>query len=185
MKKHNAILALSALGLLLTGCGEQPANPTTNTATTPTTGDTTVATGPLAFLDAGKIRIDIMNDLGATIKYGDKAVESLKVVDLVNVAFSLEGTVTAETINVIVVAEGKAATDGSSSSESVAVNPGIEAASFAEYLQSFTTDYLADYIGGKAYVAFSTGNNPTWTKGLNTSLDEKIQARIDQIKNLG
>ena len=182
MKKHNAILALSALGLLLTGCGEPSATtPTTNTAT----GNTTIATGPLTFLNAGKIRIDIMNDLGATIKYGDKAVESLKVVDFVNVAFSLEGAVTAETINVIVVAEGKAAADGSSSSESVAVNPGIEAASFAEYLQSFTKDYLADYIDGKAYVAFSTGDTPTWTKGLNTSLDEKIQARIDQIKNLG
>lgn len=183
MKKHNAILALSALGLLLTGCGEQPS--TTTSANNTTTEDSTVvATGPLTFLDAGKIRIDIMNDLGATIKYGDKAVESLKAVDFVNAAFSLEGTVTAETINVIVVTEGKAA-DGSSSSESAGVNPGIEAASFAEYLQSFTKDYLADYIGGKAYVAFSTGENPTWTKGLNTTLDEKIQARIDQLKNLG
>ena len=183
MKKHNAILALSALGLLLTGCGEQPS--TTTSANNTTTEDSTVvATGPLTFLDAGKIRIDIMNDLGATIKYGDKAVESLKAVDFVNAAFSLEGTVTAETINVIVVTEGKAA-DGSSSSESAGVNPGIEAASFAEYLQSFTKDYLADYIGGKAYVAFSTGENPTWTKGLNATLDEKIQARIDQLKNLG
>ena len=183
MKKHNAILALSALGLLLTGCGEQPS--TTTPANNTTTEDSTVvATGPLTFLDAGKIRIDIMNDLGATIKYGDKAVESLKAVDFVNAAFSLDGTVTAETINVIVVTEGKA-TDGSSSSESAGVNPGIEAASFAEYLQSFTKDYLADYIGGKAYVAFSTGENPTWTKGLNTTLDEKIQTRIDQLKNLG
>ena len=184
MKKHNAILALSALGLLLTGCGEQPST-TTPANNTTTEGTTVVATGPLTFLDAGKIRIDIMNDLGATIKYGDKAVESLKAVDFVNAAFSLEGTVTAETINVIFVAEGKAAADGSSSSESAAVNPGIEAASFAEYLQSFTKDYLADYVGGKAYVAFSTGENPTWTKGLNTTLDEKIQARIDQLKNLG
>ncbi len=183
MKKHNAILALSALGLLLTGCGEQPS--TTTPANNTTTEDSTVvATGPLTFLDAGKIRIDIMNDLGATIKYGDKAVESLKAVDFVNAAFSLDGTVTAETINVIVVTEGKAA-DGSSTSESAGVNPGIEAASFAEYLQSFTKDYLADYIGGKAYVAFSTGENPTWTKGLNTTLDEKIQTRIDQLKNLG
>lgn len=183
MKKHNAILALSALGLLLTGCGEQPS--TTTPANNTTTEDSTVvATGPLTFLDAGKIRIDIMNDLGATIKYGDKAVESLKAVDFVNAAFSLEGTVTAETINVIVVTEGKAA-DGSSTSESAGVNPGIEAASFAEYLQSFTQDYLADYVGGKAYVAFSTGENPTWTKGLNTTLDEKIQTRIDQLKNLG
>ena len=182
MKKHNAILALSALGLLLTGCGEPstttPSNNTTTQDTTP------VATGALTFLDAGKIRIDIMNDLGATIKYGDKAVESLKAVDFVNAAFSLEGTVSAATINVIVVTEGKS-TDGSSTSESAGVNPGIEAASFAEYLQSFTKDYLADYVGGKAYVAFSTGENPTWTKGLNTTLDEKIQTRIDQLKNLG
>jgi hypothetical protein len=164
--------------LLLTGCNSSNKE---EQSVAPATTSEQVAASILSFVQTNQIRFDIMDDLGVAFKYGDSAVTSTQSLELVkDKAVTFTGELSVESVNFIVVTENK---DGAN--VTCAYNPEILKAGLAEYLQSFATDYLNSYVGGRAYVAISNGaNEGKWTKGLNAELDTKIQRQIDASKAL-
>lgn len=173
--KHTKILtvALLASSLLLAGCNSdsKKGEPTPS-------GET--ETSLLPFIGNSKIRFDIMSDLGLTFKLGDSTIVSTEQLTLVNAAVSYTGEAKVSSVNFIVFTER---VDNGVNANSCAYNPGIEIASLGEFLQGFTKDYLYGGNVNKAYVAISDGAaEGTWTKGLNTELDARIQRQIDFLK---
>ena len=122
----------------------------------------------LTFIDEGKIRIDIMDQaLANNFTYGNAVVESTKQITHSSTAkLAIRGEITAANVNFIVVIDN----DGTSS-DRVSYHPGIAKESLEEFLNS-TIDIAT---GKRIYVAISTGKI-NWTKGLNTALDQKLNA---------
>lgn len=122
----------------------------------------------LTFIDEGKIRIDIMDQsLTSNFTYGNGVVESTKQMTHSSTAkLATRGDVTAANVNFIVVIDN----DGTSS-DRVSYHPGIAKESLEEFLNG-TIDIAT---GKRIYVAISTGKI-NWTKGLNTALDQKLNA---------
>lgn len=139
------------------GGGSQP-TPSTD-VTTPTY---------LTFIDEGKIRIDVMDQaLANNFTYGNAVVESTKQMTHSSTAkLATRGEITAEAVNFIVVIDN----DGTSS-DRVSYHPGI----LKESLDEFLSDTIEIGSGKRIYVAISTGTI-NWTKGLNTALDQKLNA---------
>ena len=160
-----------ALSFMLASCGN---NDTTKNATNTTTKvvDTTTNSGAvvinyLSFINDNMIRVDIMNDLGVTFKYGEETVTSQGSLALnENSKLSYTGELTdVSKVNVILVMD-------SDTGATVSVNQGVTSSRFLELLGRLP-------ISGskKVYVAISTGT-PTWTKGLNAAMDTAIEGYI-------
>ena len=163
--------------LVLTGCASSD-----NSADASKAGDASQEVTPkstLSFLNNGQIRFDIMDDLGVSFKYGDSAITSTQPLNLVkDAAVTFSGELSAESVNFIVYSEAK-----DNDSFVCAYHPEVLKDSVAEFLESFATDYLNDFVGGKAYVAISNGaSEGKWTKGLSAELDKIVQEKVDVFK---
>lgn len=177
--KHTKILTVALLttGLLLAGCNSDSKKGEPTVDPTPS-GET--ETSLLPFIGNSKVRFDIMSDLGLTFKFGETTIVSTEQLTLVNAAVTYTGEAKVSSVNFIVVTEG---VDNGINANSCAYNPGIEVAHLSEFLEGFATDYLSGSNVNKAYVAISDGaSEGTWTKGLNSELDAKIQKQIDFLK---
>lgn len=161
-----------ALSFMLASCGN---NDTTKNATNTTTKvvDTTTNSGAvvinyLSFINDNMIRVDIMNDLGVTFKYGEETVTSqgsLALNENSKLSYTGELTTDVSKVNVILVMDND-------TGATVSVNKGVTSSRFLELLGRLP-------INGskKVYVAISTGT-PTWTKGLNAAMDTAIEGYI-------
>ena len=161
-----------ALSFMLASCGN---NDTTKNATNTTTKvvDTTTNSGVvvinyLSFINDNMIRVDIMNDLGVTFKYGEETVTSqgsLALNENSKLSYTGELTTDVSKVNVILVMDND-------TGATVSVNQGVTSSRFLELLGRLP-------INGskKVYVAISTGT-PTWTKGLNAAMDTAIEGYI-------
>jgi hypothetical protein len=162
--------------LLLTGCNSSNKE---EQSVAPATTSEQASTSVLSFLQANQIRFDIMDDLGVTFKYGDSEIASTQPLELVkDKAVTFTGELSVETVNFIVYSETK-----NNDQFVCAYHPEVLKDSVAEFLQSFATDYLNDFVGGRAYVAISNGASAgKWTKGLSAELDKTVQQKIDVFK---
>lgn len=176
MKVKLLAAALLASTLLLAGCNNAKQEDKGGEQKDDDKGETVKST--LSFLQNNQIRFDIMNDdLGLSFKYGDDAIVSKTPLAFAEKTLSATGELAKETLNFIIAVEKDA------NSFTLNINPGILKESLNEYLADFTTSYLKEAVGGKAYIAISEGGKEaTWTKGLSAELDEKIQARINILK---
>lgn len=178
MKPTKLLPVVCLMGsLLLTGCAS-----TNNDGEASKAGDQSQEVAPksaLSFLNNGQIRFDIMDNLGISFKYGDNAISSAQPLNLVkDAAVTFSGELSAESVNFIVYSESKG-----NDKFVCAYHPEVLKDSVAEFLQSFATDYLNDYVEGKAYVAISNGASAgKWTKGLSEELDKALQQKIDVFK---
>lgn len=170
MKFKKILLTLGAVfAFALASCGGS------NNSNTPSEGeggqtpsaDVTTPTY-LTFIDEGKIRIDIMDQtLANNFTYGNAVVESTKQITHSSTAkLATRGEITAETVNFIVVIDN----DGTVS-DKISNHPGIA----KENLETFLNSTIEIGTGKRIYVAISTGTI-NWTKGLNTALDQKLNA---------
>ena len=90
----------------------------------------------------------------------------VKVVTSLKPLIAIRGDITAANVNFIVVIDN----DGTSS-DRVSYHPGI----LKESLEEFLNGTIDIATGKRIYVAISTGKI-NWTKGLNTALDQKLNA---------
>ena len=155
MKFKKILLTLGAVfAFALASCGGN------NNSNTPSEGEggqtpqADVSTPTyLTFVQEGKIRIDI--------------IESTKQITHSSTAkLATRGEITAANVNFIVVIDN----DGTSS-DRVSYHPGIA----KENLEEFLNSTIEIGTGKRIYVAISTGKI-NWTKGLNTALDQKLNA---------
>ncbi len=173
MKLKKVLLGITgalALTFALTACGDEgtktdtdPKPVNTNTNTGSDNGDATPSSSVnyLTFMGDKKLRVDIMNDLGATFNYGNEAIQSKKETTLdTNTKLTVSGEFTVETVNFIVVFDN---TTGGS----VSVHKGLDAERVGEFLSKYPMS------GNKMYIAISSGE-ATWTKGLNEKMDATI-----------
>ena len=161
-----------ALSFMLASCGNNDTTKNGSTNTTTKVVDTTTNSGDvvinyLSFINDNMIRVDIMNDLGVTFKYGEETVTSQGSLALnENSKLSYTGELTdVSKVNVVLVMDNE-------TGATVSVNQGVTSSRFLELLGRLP-------ISGskKVYVAISTGT-PTWTKGLNAAMDTAIEGYI-------
>ena len=122
----------------------------------------------LNFISNGKVRVDIMNDnLGCGFTYGNEVVTNKKEMTYgATNTLGISGTLAVNSLNFVIVVEKE-------TGYSFTVNKGIEKEYIEEYL-SMSSKYAN---AKKIYIAISTGD-VNWTKGLNTSMDAKINTYI-------
>ena len=179
MKLKNVLFGLTgalALGFMLASCGNNAKNdvsttPTKEVTTTPeeSTPEVTKAevVNYLTFMGDNKARVDIMNDLGVTFTYGDATVESKKEMTYNSASkLAFTGEIGEEKINFILVMDNAEGSD-------VVFHKGIIPSKFAEFLNKVPLSSAK-----KIYIAISTGDTPTWTKGLNAKMDTAIGAYL-------
>ena len=169
-------LALAVLGLASCNKGENPQGSTV--APTATTSATTAESGSsmhyLTFLQDSKLRVDILDNVGCTFKYGGQALTSGQVVALNSTAkFTKEGTATPETLDFIIVTE-----TGTPEHFTSSVSPSLGI--LVESLDQWLDEVLSADLQGvnKMYVAISIGGNHKWTKNLNAELDDKLELLV-------
>ena len=169
MKFKKILLTLGAVFAFSLAACNNNASDSGKTDPTPSGEGSQTETDPtyLKFVGKDKIRIDIMNDeLVGKFTYGNAVVDaSNNKKDLAytsSTKIAKRGDIT-EAVNFIVVID-KEGTD------SIAYNKAIE----ADNVEEFLSDAMVLTGGRRVYVAISTGTNLNWTKGLDTSLDEKL-----------
>jgi hypothetical protein len=173
MKLKKVLLGITgalALTFALTACGDEGTKTDTDPKQANTGSDNGEATPSssvnyLTFMGDKKLRVDIMNDLGATFNYGNEAIQSKKETTLdTTIKLTVSGEFTVETVNFIIVFDD---TTGGS----VNVHKGLDAERVGEFLSGYPMK------GNKMYIAISSGE-ATWTKGLNEKMDTTITTYV-------
>ena len=179
------VTALLAGGLLLTGCATEKDSGQSSGGQETSSSVTPEVVSYLGFLDANKIRFDIMdNDLGYSFKYQDQDIVSTQQVAMGEGAVSATGETTKEKLNFIIVTEKKPDEGRTSSESNIFVSIGLRVTALEKYLSQFAGKFITPNAGGKVYVAISDGGaTPKWTTGLNARMDAAIQAEIQKVPN--
>ena len=168
MKFKKLLLTLGAVfAFSLAACNNKAETKTDTTPNNQTQGDnmgTQTDSTYLTFVGDGKIRIDIMDTaLANNFTYGNAIVESKKEMAYSSdTKLAVRGSISAESVNFVIVIDKEGA-------DSVAVNKGMVTDTLSEYL----SQVMVLSGGKKVYVAISTGD-VSWTKGLNSDLDAKL-----------
>jgi hypothetical protein len=170
MKLKKMLLGPIGVALLLASCGGENVTPSTQkpSESSVSTQDTQPVTSSMldGVVTNGKVRVDIMNDnLGARFSYGNEAIVSSKEMTYNSTStLTISGTANVD-INFIIVIQNSETTV-------ISYYPAINKEDVAEWLSDVKFDNAL-----RVYVAISSGT-PNWTKGLNTSLDTALNARV-------
>ncbi|MBR6071202.1 MAG: hypothetical protein IKP77_00035 [Acholeplasmatales bacterium] len=166
----------AALTFSLASCGSNATSETSLTTTTTTTQSTEQITQVdyLSFVGQNKIRVDILDNVGANFNYGNAAVVSTNQMDInSNSYLAFSGTITADSVNFIFIVESG---NSNNFQSTFSVHGGID----NEYVETFLSRASLKSLFNnayKVYIAISTGE-VKWTKNLNAQLDAKIRTYI-------